>query len=96
MKLFKNFVTKSIFIFALINFAGLSAMVEKAKTQTKTTQSAQTVFGHRLRLKNFTRDRLFVEVESHDGEVWGALVEIFNSIDIGSIHDKFKRIIIST
>lgn len=93
MKLFKIFVIKAIFLFALINFSGLSAMAEKAKAQT--TQSAQTVFGHRLRLKNLTSDRLFVEVEFPDCEGWGALVEGFGSIDIGSIHDNFKKIIIS-
>ncbi len=93
MKLFKNLVIKVIFLFTLINFSGLSAMAEKAKAQT--TQSAQTVFGHRLRLKNLTSDRLFVEVEFTDCEGWAALVEEFDSIDIGSIHDNFKKIIIS-
>ncbi|MFA6535321.1 MAG: metallophosphoesterase family protein, partial [Candidatus Babeliales bacterium] len=96
MKLLKNLVTKSIFLLALSNIVELSAMIEKPKAQrSKTIPLAQVVFGHRLRLKNFTGDRLFVEVEIAGEEVWAAFIEAFNSIDIGSIHDNFKKVTVT-
>ncbi|MFH1254034.1 MAG: metallophosphoesterase family protein [bacterium] len=92
----KNLITKSIFLFTLSSFTGLSAMVEKTKLQSteKTTASVQSVFGHRLRLTNFTNDRIFVEVEIRDGESWVAIMESFSSIDLGSIHDIFEKILV--
>ena len=82
---FKNVITKSLFLFFLGSFIGLSAM---------DTPSIQSVFGHRLRLKNFTPNRLFVEVEKTSGEQWRALVDTYQSIDLGSINDDFNQITI--
>lgn len=83
---FKNVITKSLFLFFLGSVIGLHAM---------STASVTSVFGHRLRLKNFTTHRLIVEVDKAREDRWAALVESHQSIDLGSIQDDFIKISIT-
>ena len=83
---FKNVITKSLFLFFWGSFIGLYAM---------STDSVQSVFGHRLRLKNSTPNRLLVEVDKTHEDRWTALVESNQSIDVGSIYDDFIKISIT-
>ena len=56
---FKNFITKSLFLFILGSFIGLSSMERNTKDQAAEAKpSVQSVFGQRLRLKNNTDNRL--------------------------------------
>ncbi len=93
---FKNFITKSLFLFILGSFIGLAAMEQETLFQlAEATPSVQSVFGHRLRLKNCTDRQIGVDVKKLDGSCWGGIVEEENSIDLGSIHDNFFRITIT-
>lgn len=93
---FKNFITKLLFLFILGKSLGLSAMERDTQDQAvEATPSIQSVFGHRLRLKNCTDAQLEVDVKKIDGSCWSAIVEDDNSMDLGSIHDNFIRITIT-
>ncbi|MFA6991344.1 MAG: metallophosphoesterase family protein [Candidatus Babeliales bacterium] len=93
---FKNFITKSLFLFILGSFIGLSAMEQETLLQlAETNPSVQSVFGHRLRLKNCTDRQIGVDVKKLDESCWGGIVEDDNSMDLGSIHDNFFRITIT-
>jgi hypothetical protein len=86
----EKIMNRVFFSLLFSSFLGLSAMDQGASSSCLANgPTVQSVFGHRLRLKNYTNTPLVVNVEKADGVFWSARVDVHRSIDLGSIHDKY-------